>query len=128
MIAHRSKKWLGPIVRFCVDLRANTAFQIYQQQKENPGQKPLDRRGFRRSIVDTYYQSYRKTTQIAMFPGARKKTKVSDEVRFDKLSPWISKAKQSRCAECGERTLYFCEKCNARCSGYHYCTASFNKA
>ena len=29
-----------------------------------------------------------------MFPGSRKKPKVSDEVRFDKLSPWINKAKQ----------------------------------
>ena len=29
-----------------------------------------------------------------MFPGSTKKTKVSDEVRFDKLNHWISKAKQ----------------------------------
>ena len=29
-----------------------------------------------------------------MFPGSRKKTKYSDEVRFDKLSHWIGKAKQ----------------------------------
>ena len=42
-----------------------------------------------------------------MFPGSRKKTKVSDEVRFDKLSPWINKAKQRRCAEYGKTT-----KCN----------------
>ena len=31
-----------PIFRFCVDLCPNNAFQIYQHQKENPGQKPLD--------------------------------------------------------------------------------------
>ena len=29
MIAHRSKKWWWPIFRFCVDLCANNAFQIY---------------------------------------------------------------------------------------------------
>ena len=44
-----------------------------------------------------------------MFPGSRKKTKISDEVKFDKLSYWIGKAKQRRC---GKVTLYFCEKCN----------------
>ena len=47
-----------------------------------------------------------------MFRGSRKKTKVSDEVRFDKLSHWIGKAKQSQCAEYGKTTLYFCKKCN----------------
>ena len=47
-----------------------------------------------------------------MFPVSRKKTKVSDEVRFDKLSHWIGKAKQRRCGECGKTTLYFCEKYN----------------
>ena len=41
MIAHRSKKWWWPIFRFCVNLCANNAFQIYRHQKENPGQKPL---------------------------------------------------------------------------------------
>ena len=89
MIAHRSKKWWWPIFRFCVDLCANNAFQIYRHQKENPGQKPLDLLGFRRSIVDMYYRRYRKTTKTAMFPGSRKKTKVSNEVRFGKLSHWI---------------------------------------
>ena len=47
-----------------------------------------------------------------MFAGSRKKTKVSDEVRFDKLSHWIGKAKQQRCAECGKTTQCFCEKYN----------------
>ena len=45
-----------------------------------------------------------------MFPGSRKKSRVSDEVRFDKLTHWIGKAKQRRCAECGK--MFFCEKCN----------------
>ena len=89
IMAHRSKKWRWPIFRFCVDLCANNAFQIYGHQKENPGQKPLDLLGFRCSTVETYYQCHRKTTKIAMFPGSRKKTEVSDEVRFDKLSHLI---------------------------------------
>ena len=72
-----------------MDLCANNAFQIYRHLKENPGQKPLHLLGFQRSIIDTYYQRYRKATQIAMFPGSRMKAKVSDEVRFDKLSHWI---------------------------------------
>ena len=113
VIVHRSKKWWWPIFRFYVDLCANNAFQIYQHQKENPGQKLLDLLGFQRSIVATYCQSYRKTTQIAIFLGSRKKTKVSEEVRFDKLSHWIGKAKQRRCVECGKTTLYFCKKCDA---------------
>ena len=112
MIAHRSKRWWWQIFRFCVDLCANNAFQIYQHQKEDPGQKTRDFLGFRRSIVDTYYRRYRKTTKIAKFPGSRKEIKVSDEVRFDKLSHWIGKAKQQRCAECGKTRPYFCEKCN----------------
>ena len=48
-----------------------------------------------------------------MLPGSRNKTKVCDEVGFDKLSQWIDKAKQRRCGECGKTILYFCEKCNA---------------
>ena len=111
MIAHRNKKWWRPIFCFCVDLCSNNAFQIYRHQKENPDQKPLDLLGFRQSIVDTYYRRYRKTTQMTMFPGSRKRTKVSDEVRFDKLSHWIIIEKQGRCTECGETTLYFCKKC-----------------
>ena len=47
-----------------------------------------------------------------MFPGSRKKTKVSDEVRFGKLSHWIVKAKKRRSDECGKITLCFSEKCN----------------
>ena len=112
MIAHRSNEWWWQIICFCVDLCSNNAAQIYQQP-ENPGQKPPDLLGFQHSIVDTYHRRYRKTTQISMFPGSRKKTRVSDEVRFDKLSHWIGKAKQGGCAECGKTTLYFCEKCNA---------------
>ena len=107
MVAHRSKKLWCPILRFCVDLCANNAFQTYRHQKENPEQKPLDLFGFRRSIVDTYCRRYRKTTRKAMFPGSREKTKVSHEVRFNKLSHLIGKAKQRRCAECGKTTLYF---------------------
>ena len=47
-----------------------------------------------------------------MFPGSRKKTKVSDEVRFDKLSHWIGKVKQRRCGEFRKTALCFCEKYN----------------
>ena len=72
MTAYRSEKCRWPIFRFCINICANNAFQIYRHQKENPEQKPLNLLEFRRSIVDT---------QIAMFPGSRKKTKVSDEVR-----------------------------------------------
>ena len=110
-IALRSKKWCWPTFHFCVDLCANNAFQIYQHLKENPGQKPLHLLGFQRSIIDTYYQRYRKATQISMFPGSRMKAKVSDEIRFDKLNHWIGNAKQQWCAECGKKTLSFCEKC-----------------
>ena len=46
MIGHRSKKWWWLIFRFCVDLCANNAFQIYPHQKEKPVQKPLDLLGF----------------------------------------------------------------------------------
>ena len=38
--------------------------------------------------------------------------KLDKLVRFDKLSHWIGKAKQRRCAECGKTALYFREKCN----------------
>ena len=47
-----------------------------------------------------------------MFPGSRKKNKVYDEVRFDKLSHWISKEKQRQCTECEKTALYFYEKYN----------------
>ena len=45
-----------------------------------------------------------------MFAGSRQKNKVSNEVRFDKLSHWIGKAEQRRRAECG-KTIYLNE-CN----------------
>ena len=44
-----------------------------------------------------------------MFPGSRKKTKISDQVRFDKLSHWIRKGEQRRCAECGKQHYIFVE-------------------
>ena len=47
-----------------------------------------------------------------MLPGLRRKTKVSDKFRSDKLSHWISKVKQQPRAECGKITPYFCEKFN----------------
>ena len=55
-----------------------------------------------------------------MFPGSRKKTKVSDELRFDKLSHGIGKAKIKRCAECGKTTLCFCGKCNVALHPAHF--------
>ena len=48
-----------------------------------------------------------------MFPGSRKKTKVSDEVRFNKSSHWMGKGKQQQCAECAKKKpLYFHKKYN----------------
>ena len=92
MTAHRKENWCRPIFRFCLDHCANNALQDYRHQKKNPWPKPLNILGFQCSIVGTYYQRYRKTTQITMFPGLSKKTKVSDEVRFGKMSHWIVKA------------------------------------
>ena len=47
-----------------------------------------------------------------MFPGLKKKTKISDKVRSDKFSHWIDKAKQQRCAKCEKKQhyIYFCKK------------------
>ena len=59
-----------------------------------------------------------------MFLGSTRRTKVSNEVRVNKLNHWIGKEKQ-RCAECGKTTLYFCEKCNVALHP-EFLTASMN--
>ena len=112
MIPDRTRKWWWPIFHFCVDLCPNNAFQINRHQKENPSQKLPGLVGFRCRSVDTYYRRCRKTTQVAMLPGLRRKTKVSDKFRSDKLSHWISKVKLQPYAECGKITPYFCDKFN----------------
>ena len=72
----------------------------------------MDLLGFRRSTFDTYYQRCIKTTQIAMFPSSRKKTKVSDEVRFDKWVIGLVKQNNDDVVNVKKTTIYFCEKCS----------------
>ena len=68
MIDHRSKKWWWPVFRFCLDLSVNNAYQLYRQQKRSEGERKLDLLGFRRSIVDTYYRCFRKSTTTNISP------------------------------------------------------------
>ena len=117
---HRSKNWWWPVFRFCLDLSVNNAYELYHQQKRSERECKLDLLGFWRSIVDTYYRCFRKSTTTNISPSpplppptpARKLSKVSDEVRYDAVNYWIGKGKQRKCASCQKTTLYFCEKCN----------------
>ena len=111
-IGHRSKKWWWPVLRFCLDLSVNNAYQLYRQQNRFEVERKLDLLGFQPSIVDTYYRCLRKSTTTNIFPPAGKLSKLSDEVRCDAINHWIGKRKQLRCASCQKSTLYFCEKCN----------------
>uniref|UniRef100_A0A0K2TB89 PiggyBac transposable elementderived protein 3like [Latimeria chalumnae] n=1 Tax=Lepeophtheirus salmonis TaxID=72036 RepID=A0A0K2TB89_LEPSM len=58
MIHLRNKKWGWPLFRFCVDISINNAYQLYQLQPHNQGQKQLDLLGFRREIVEVYYKRF----------------------------------------------------------------------
>ena len=111
MIGHRSKKW-WLVFRFCLDLSVSNAYQLYHQQKRSKGERKLDLLGFLQSIVDTYYRCLRKSTTTKIFLPTRKLSKVSDEVRYDRINHWIGKGKEPRYASCQKTTLYFCEKCN----------------
>ena len=112
MISHRSKKWWWPVLRFCLDLSVNKAYQLHRQQKRSEGERKLDLLGFRRSIVDTYYRCLQKSITTNIFPSARKLSKVSDEVRYNAINHWVGKGKQRRCASYQKTTLHVCEKCN----------------
>ena len=41
-----------------------------------------------------------------MFPGSRKKIRVSDKCKFDKVSHCVGKVKQQRHTQCRITTLY----------------------
>ena len=112
LLGHRSKKWWWPVLRFCLDLSVNNAYQLYHQQKRSEGERKLDLLGFRRSIVDTYYRYLRKSTTTNIFPPSRKLSKVSHENRHDAINHWIGKEKQRRSASCQKTTLNICEKCD----------------
>ena len=47
MINLRTKKWLWPLFRVCVDITVNNAFQIYREHDLQPGEVNLDLLGFR---------------------------------------------------------------------------------
>ena len=111
-IGHRSKKWWWPVLRFCLDLSVNNAYELYRQQNRSEVERKLDLLGFQPSIVDAYYRCLRKLTTANIFPPAGKLSKVSDEVRYDAINHWIGKGRQLRCPSCQKSTLYFCEKCN----------------
>ena len=55
MISIRNKKWWWPLFYFCIDLAVSNAYQLYQTQPLQPGQKILDLLGFIREVVNAYY-------------------------------------------------------------------------
>ena len=111
MIAYRSKKWwvVVNLPFLCRSLCKWCISNLYKN-KRTQGKSNLTSLDSDRVLL-THIIDVTERTQRAMFSGSRKKTKYSDEVRFNKLSHWIGKAKQW-CAKCEKTTLYFCEKSN----------------
>ena len=112
MVHLRSKKWWWPLFRFCIDLAANNAFQLYKLHKLDAGETRMDVLCFRRAIVESYYHLHRKSIPPPLFPGPR--VTPRKHVKESSGNHWTIKGSQRRCAKkgCSGTSVYCCEICN----------------
>jgi len=63
MIHLRTKKWWWPLIRLCIDVAINNAFQLYRMRQLNEGENRTDYLEFRKVIFETYRKNY--TTKMS---------------------------------------------------------------
>ena len=79
------------------------------------GEKQLNALGFRRAIVDAYFQKFRKSvTNNTLHPGNNLLQSPAENLQYDNCGHWIAKWAQRRCAIYGrkETSKKFCENYN----------------
>lgn len=104
-ISIRGKKWYSCIVSYSIDLAVQNAWQLHKLHTE----KPMDLLAFRRHIANYYLQKFNTVPN----PG-RKGGKPSIYMpRYDGVMHYlVPQEKQTRCAECHQKTTSRCTKCD----------------
>lgn len=105
-IAFRGKKWWFCLFAFGLDAACHNAWKIYQVR----GGTKMTYCDFRRSIVQGYLGTYKESRKRCPSSGSVE-MRVHKMVRKDHDGHTKEPCKQSRCAECHERTRIRCQKC-----------------
>ncbi|XP_050548089.1 piggyBac transposable element-derived protein 3-like [Daktulosphaira vitifoliae] len=105
LVSIRGKKWYSCIVLYSIDVAVQNAWQLHKLHTE----KPMDLLAFRRHIATYYLQKFNKVPN----PG-RKGGKPSSYIpRYDGVMHYlVPQEKQTRCAECHQKTTSRCNKCD----------------
>lgn len=104
-ISIRGKKWYSCIVLYCIDLAVQNAWQLHKLHTE----KPMDLLAFRRHIATYYLQKF----NTAPTPGRRGGKPSNYIPRYDGAMHYlVPQEKQTRCAECHQKTTSRCIKCD----------------
>lgn len=104
-ISIRGKKWYSSIISYCIDLSVQNAWQLHKTYTE----KSMDLLSFRRHIATYYLQKY----NTPPTPGRKGGKPFSYLPRYDGSKHYlVPQGKQTRCAECHEKTTSRCSKCD----------------
>ena len=109
-VSFRGKKWWYPLFAFGIDSACQNAWKLHQ--KYSDGEKYTYCQ-FRRSIVQSYFQSHKAEPSKSLQSGTKLTSRVSDAVRKNgSINEHVEEpCNQRRCAYCRERTRLQCKKC-----------------
>lgn len=114
-IGIRGKKWYWPILTWIFDVAIQNSWILYNKSHE----KKISGLEFRREVANVYLQKYKILPKGPGRPstahGSTTDSRVSDEVRFDRIDHWVqSVEKKRRCAykTCKSTPRTICSKCN----------------
>nr|CAI5821287.1 unnamed protein product [Callosobruchus analis] len=100
----RGKKWYFPLITHLIDTALQNAWQLHRARGGN-----LDQLGFRRRIATTLLLQNKKQSTSR---GHMSKDEGID-IRFDHIDHLvIPQDKQTRCAQCHDKTTTRCIKCD----------------
>lgn len=104
-ISIRGKKWYSCITSYSIDVAVQNAWQLHKLHAE----KPMDLLTFRRHIATYYLQKF----NTAPIPGRKGGKPSSHIARYDSVMHYlVPQEKQTRCAECHQKTTLRCTKCD----------------
>ena len=108
-VSFRGKKWWYPLFTFGLDAACQNAWQIHKVC----GNGKLSYCDFRRSVVQGYLGTYKSPAIKSPYCGSRAEKRVHQSVRTDNDVDGHTQepCKQTRCAECHQRTRLMCKKC-----------------
>lgn len=100
----RGKKWYSCLFTYLLDASLNNALQLYKEANEN-----VEHLTVRRSIPVFYLNKY----GCKPSRGKSRQSALQRQSRFDRTDHFvIPQEKQTRCAQCHEKTTTRCEKCD----------------